>query len=500
MNQASRALRLSVLRSSAWPFGVMLFVTYAYFIAAPSWNENSRFALTRSLAERGRVDIDPYQHETGDKAFRNGHYYSDKAPGASLLAVPVYALYHLYLRATGNPAPASRLTPDDVGGPPPTPLQDDNVQFNLSFRRSLYLCNLGTNALAAALLGVAFLLALCRLGVPPRQSLFAGLVLTLGSLLMPYATMFYGHVLTAAFLFGSFALLAAPAPRTARPLRIAGLLAGLAVLTEFPAVVPAAFLFAYALRDSPRQDVHARLAHLLSGVAVPLLLLAAYQAAAFGSPLRLGYSLVSRPEFAQGMSQGVMGVGLPRLSVLGAELFGRARGLLYVAPVLLLGFVGLGRALVRSSPLRAEALLCSAMVLYFLLLNTGYYMWTGGSALGPRHLIPALPFLCVGVPFALPGFPRTAARIAAGGLLALSIFNEIIATAVAPAAPLVPDVLRDHVYLHFFAGDVAVAAGATNVGLILGLPGPFSLLPLALLWFLALRVLLSSFPPEADAR
>lgn len=46
-------------------------------------------------------NIDNYQQDTIDKAFYNGHYFTDKAPGISLLAVPVYAL----LRFAGFPSP-----------------------------------------------------------------------------------------------------------------------------------------------------------------------------------------------------------------------------------------------------------------------------------------------------------------------------------------------------------------------------------------------------------
>src|SRR5688572_20849388 len=57
--------------------GILLFVSYGYFVAAPSWNDTSRFDLTRALVERRALDIDPDHRNTGDKAFRDGHYYTD---------------------------------------------------------------------------------------------------------------------------------------------------------------------------------------------------------------------------------------------------------------------------------------------------------------------------------------------------------------------------------------------------------------------------------------
>ena len=67
--------------------GVALFASYAYFYQAGGWNQNARFALVRAILERHTLQIDAYQSHTGDKALWQGHYYSDKAPGASLLAL-----------------------------------------------------------------------------------------------------------------------------------------------------------------------------------------------------------------------------------------------------------------------------------------------------------------------------------------------------------------------------------------------------------------------------
>ena len=47
-------------------------LTYGYFSPATQWNENSRYNLTRSLVERGSLNIDPYHENTGDKSFQIG--------------------------------------------------------------------------------------------------------------------------------------------------------------------------------------------------------------------------------------------------------------------------------------------------------------------------------------------------------------------------------------------------------------------------------------------
>jgi hypothetical protein len=470
-------------RRAAGRLGLLLFVTYAYFVSPPSWNENSRFDLVRSLVERRRLDIDPFEHNTGDKSVRGGHTYSDKAPGTAFLAAPVYAAYYGFRRLTGGSLPSSL--------PAAGHREEGELPYlvNTAFRRALYVCTVATSALAGALLGVAFLLLLLRWGVPARQALAATATLAVGTLIFPYATMFYGHVPAALFLLLAFAIAGDPERRSPAVVG-AGALAGLAVLTELPAAPAALLIFALAVVTDRRRALP-----FLLGSAGPLLLLAGYQLAAFGAALRPGYALVSRPEFAAGMSRGVMGVGLPRPGVLVAELVGRARGLLYLSPVLVLGFIGLARWLRGGwgdRAVRARALCAAAIVLYFLLMNAGYYMWYGGSALGPRHLIPALPFLCLGLPFAF----RRPRPLLLGLLLAPSVANQLAGTAVGPTAPFTADLLVDHVYHNVLRGQLPSPAGPSNLGLLLGLPGVTSLLPLLVLWGLTLPLVVPLLAPR----
>src|SRR4029077_17301606 len=79
-------------RRSAMVLGVALFISYAYFYQAGGWNQNSRFALVRAIIERHTLQIDAYALHTGDRALWEDHYYSDKAPGASLLALAPVAV------------------------------------------------------------------------------------------------------------------------------------------------------------------------------------------------------------------------------------------------------------------------------------------------------------------------------------------------------------------------------------------------------------------------
>ena len=74
------------------PLALLVFGVYSYFYQAGGWNQNSRFDLTRAIVEQGTLSIDAYEGNTGDKAQREGHWFTDKAPGLSVLAVPAYAV------------------------------------------------------------------------------------------------------------------------------------------------------------------------------------------------------------------------------------------------------------------------------------------------------------------------------------------------------------------------------------------------------------------------
>ncbi len=77
------------IRIRALLIAAVVLVSYAYFYEGGGWNQNSRLDLVRAIVEQGTLRIDPFHENTNDKAFANGHYYSDKAPGLALLAVPV---------------------------------------------------------------------------------------------------------------------------------------------------------------------------------------------------------------------------------------------------------------------------------------------------------------------------------------------------------------------------------------------------------------------------
>ncbi len=386
---------------------LLLLLCYGFFRQVPAWNEYSRYDLTRALVEQGTTRIDAYQQNTGDKAFYDGHYYSDKPPGTSLLGAPIYAMELAATRAAGTGAP------DPLTG----------IQIQAFF----------ISALPTVLL-VLLMLDLLRKEVGEVWALIVSLGYGLGTIAFPFATMFFGHASATFFLFAAFYVLWRARETTGWDWRhgLAGFLAAWAVTvdvsTAFGVVLLLLYVMAGARASSRAAAMRWRaLALVIAGAVVPAALFGAYNLASFGSPFRLGYNDLANGGFAAGMGSGILGVGWPSLSVASDLLVG-ARGLLVLAPWLMLAPAGV--AALRHRDLRREAAVCATMVVAYLTFNAGYYLPFGGWTPGPRFMLPALPFAALLVAWAPRSLrPLTALQIAA------SVALVLVATVTMPNAP-----------------------------------------------------------------
>jgi hypothetical protein len=444
---------------------------YAYFYQGGGWNANSRFALVRSLVEKGRLDINRYHQSTGDLARRGEDYFSDKAPGASWLGVPPYAVLHA-LRGEKHPGPSFLAA-------------------------ALYLVTLWSVGIPSALGVVMLFRMLGAIGLSPAAAAAGAVAYGLATMAFPFATLYYGHQLAASLLISGFGLLCAARQRgegpSARRLLGVGLLLGLAVAVEYPTALAAVILGLYACVFVRPPS---RLAWLAAGAAAPGLLLAAYHTAAFGGPFTVAYSFSTLPDRHMGAFMGIAAVDW---GVVRQLLFDDYRGLFFSCPWLLLAFPGALRMLALPR-LRAEAAVCIASALSFLWLNASLVDWHGGWMMGPRYLVTAIPFLAVlAAALLLPGLSRPV-RLAFGSLAGMAVlysaFMMLVATAVKPEVPrayarpyqeyLLPAFLEGRLSLNTHPVDRVDeppdgVKRAGNAGELLGLRGLPTLLPLGVL-------------------
>lgn len=468
----------------------LLFLTYVGFFQASTWGAACRFDLARALVERGSIRIDEYHENTGDKAFFEDHYYSDKGPLPSFLAAPGVAFAHAIREATGRPA-SHTVWLAVAGG----------------------LAAAFASGLITALGGVVFLAILRDRGVSAGAAWLVTMLVFLGTTLFPYATVLQGHAPAAAWLLLFFhaAFPAQGAPGIAR-CALAGVAASGAFATEYltgPPLVVMGFLSLLNHRDGR----WSRKVAMALGAIPGLTLLGAYHDAAFGSPFALGYQHVALPFFQERMSQGFFGIGLPDPIVAAQLLFGPFRGLFVACPVLLFALPGLV-LLLRDRERRLETLAALSVPAFYLLLNSGYSTWHGGWAIGPRHLVPGIPFLALGLAVT-PSRWRVPVVLLGG----VSVLFMLAATSVQPEVPEdIGNPVFAHLLPHFFRGELSIGEqgfgdflpGRLDPALpdrwdafllaeAIGLRGLLALIPTFALWIVLSPPVRRRFPAARDS-
>jgi hypothetical protein len=347
-----------------------LTVAYAWPQQPAGWNASAHFALVRSLGD-GRATIDRYREETGDVAWYEGHYYAAKTPGLALYSVP------LWLGLERIP------------------------QIGDARDRAIWALNFWAGVLPAVLIFLLVRAVGDRLA--PGTGLMSAVALGLGTMMLPFATMYFSHIPSAAASFAAFAVLVRERDGPVRPRLVfaAGLLAGLAVVFEYPTALIGLVLAGYALEVGPRLP---RGVAYATGVIVGVIPLIAYQWIVYGSPVHTPYDEVVAVPGTSGHDvvgpngEGFLGVTTPSLSDAVSLLIGDDRGLLILSPLVLAGVVGL--VLLWRMGRRAESLTCLTVGVALLVYNSGYTpvfggIWGGGTP-GPRLLLTSLPFLMLG--------------------------------------------------------------------------------------------------------
>ena len=390
-------------------------LAWALLVQAPSANQTSHYALIRALAS-GTAKIDPYAGETIDKSLFKGHLYSNKAPGLALAAAPVYFLLDKTGLA-GAARRAARHLAATVGA-----RAKSGAGAKIRADRGI----IWVLTLWAVILPAAVLLALLRAvaeRIQPGYGTLVAVALGTGTLVMPFATLLYSHVLAATLAFAGFATLFLGRSHDHRRLVAAGLLCGLAVSTEYPLAIVGGLLGLYVIA----RDRSWRAAALFaSGVIAGLLPLGLYDLFAFGSVTHLSYTgaLPTTSAAISPHQSGLFGVGVPQLGR-GLRVLFAPKGLIVLTPLVAVAVAGL--ALMGRGRYKLETALAGVTLLAFLLYNAGYFGPLGGQTPGARFMIAALPFAFLGCGGAVRRWPGPSLA-----LLAASVGTMVLATITEP--------------------------------------------------------------------
>jgi len=422
----------------------LLGIGYASLFQSYSWNQTASFDLIRALSH-GQLTIDPYQANTGDKAFYHGHWYSARAPGLAMFCLPAFEL----LKAVGLEGWAHH-----------NPAQPNG---NLM----IPLVGIWGNVLPA-MVGLAIIWWVGERLAPPF-GLAAAFAVGLGTLVLPLGTLLFTHMLAACLALAAFALAFAERQGNPRPLRlaVAGALAGYATTSEYPLFLAAVAVGLYAVLHPLARGMRARLGRAGAygaGLGLGLLPLAIFNLLAYGSPLHVAYDNIPRQQ------QGFFGIKAPSLHV-AITLLLSSRGLFTTAPVLLVAVVGV--VVLHRQGRRAEAWLIAAICALYLTYNSGYWLPFGGASPGPRFLLPAVAFLAIGLAPAFSRLPRVGLALAAA-----SIVVTVVATLTHPLVGYETEVVRWSREL--FAGNFQpTIASSFGLGRSFGAVWPFPLAVLA---------------------
>jgi len=404
--------------------------------AAPglvSSNDGSHLALARALILRGEPSLGDEVALTlwVDRSRRGGTDYSDRPPGTALLAAPavwVGALLDPSLLRTSletrevmvKPAAtryaetyALRVQRQRRRGAPPL----------LALQGTVFM--LSIHCAAVGLLGVfGVLLLLRRRGLGQPAQVFAALTLGLGCLWGPYSTVLFSHVSAGALLIWAVLGLEVgvgersddgevPALRP-WPLLGAGLAAGWATSTDY---LVGLLVLGIGLATVPPRRWLRVLPWVLMGAAPIVAITLLYHDAAFGSPFSIGYDHHANFEFAR--QRLTTFAGNPLTGLWSQWGLGDGAGVLALAPVMVLGVVGLA--------LHGEHRWLLGAVPWISLLAL-HQTPTGGAGVDHRYLIPLMPLLAVGLGRLWPSETESRARARAkiAGLVALALASAAL--------------------------------------------------------------------------
>ncbi|MEZ4459517.1 MAG: hypothetical protein R3E66_07265 [bacterium] len=362
-----------------------------WFPKINSANELSRLYLTRAMISPGTLQIDAELKAHGniaDKAKKDGHFYSEKAPGSSLLAVPPVWMYR-QVSAAPDLAGEMRVSRWFVSTFPTILLLISLVGF---WRRE-------------------------DIDAPTRSLLM--LVYGLGTMATTYSVLFYGHQLSGVVGFWLFLAVGASKPGDDDPKLwpsfLVGFLAGMAELFEYQNALMLAPLGVWFVWNQ-RKNWRGFLAGFL-GILGPALVFGIYHHAAFGAPWKTGYSYLLG-DFAKPHAQGFMGLKTPNLDQAWLVLFSSAKGIFWFSPFLLLALPGL---ILVGDKARTQAAARVALVVTFgWTLFVSSMAFPDGWTVGQRHLTPIVPWLIWAAGLAITKWRW--ARVAAPGLALISIF------------------------------------------------------------------------------
>lgn len=417
---------------------IFFFVTYSLFVHWVGWNEYSRFDLTRAIVDEGRFEIDNYHNNTGDSSYYQGHYYSDKPPGLSMLAAPVYFVAKQLFDDKSTPVYISNDVILKKANSTSVILFYTNLFPSVLELNSMFLITVFTSVLFSSF-GIILVYRLSGFFLRREgQRIMSVMVYGLGTLIFPYSLVFFEHSVAAFFALSSFYVIFTRQNNLrVNDALLSGVLSGAGILVSYINLLTSVAMLIYISLFYRKKIllVSAFVFGVFSGV-LPLLV---YNALIFGSVTETSnlYHVVSEKPIKMVLFNSdesdqkndvrmiplfnfrplQIGGVLPRL------LFMPSRGLFFYYPILLFSIMGLYH--MRKTHPR-ETFLVAFSCFSVIMLNTFYTMWWSGGSFGPRYMTVLMPFLIFPMFAEMKRIKSGPARFLFLILFLVSVFHNII--------------------------------------------------------------------------
>lgn len=397
--------------SSVFPW-VTLFVVSCFLVKQlDNENPKTRFAALRAMTESHELHIDKYKDWTADWSLSpNGHYYSNKAPGAILIGLPIFAVID-NVTAHFEVKPKKEVI---------RPYPSDLVHI-------IFITILQIFPFALAIIWGAKKLK--SRGCCPLAIHFFALGALFGNTASIYMNGNFGHGLAALFLLifiiqwidGNYAW--------------ASFWLSLTVLTDYMALLVLPLFILTTLARSFR--IKAVVSAVLGAIPGAILWWW-YHMTAFNSPFALATSFNNPIYIVEDYNNLIPGFSLfPAPDHIWNLLFGFSRGILFTQPWVLV-LVFLSPLIYKAKGITASlCILLTGSFAISLWINAGYSLWEAGWCAGPRYLaflFPAYAFFAALVYEKLPH----AARKLLWCTLGISLIYRLLIFPHSNIAPIEP--------------------------------------------------------------
>lgn len=411
-------------------------------------NSMARFATLRAMADEHTFRIDNYFDWTQDWARTpDGHYFSNKAPGPTLIAFPVFWVIDKALFTLQSKHP-------DAKGRRQAPRGIHKVAISTIFQVLPFLI------LSLLALKAAYPVA------PSREGYFFGLLAILfGNTAAMLMNSYMGNP------FSGMAMMGVAYFYLRQKLAWMSFFFGWAVLADYSGAILVLPFFLLLLTELKERRAPAIAGSVAIGAAVPAALWCWYHIACFGSPFSLPYkydveALVGTVQDAGGLWGKIS--FLPRPEWVMELLVGQSRGILFTQPWLLFCLIIPFLWKIPDARLRRLFYFTAGSFFLLLSLNAGFPGWHGGGSPGPRYLAAALPLFGLFLPWVYDRAPRALRYfLCATVLVSLALRGLVYATWILPPPePIWPYYLnaiqtpREWALLTAFVVALAGATGA----------------------------------------